>query len=370
MIDPSGVYGLTPTQLAADVFAAIGYGGVFLSEDAGLAWFKLKLPTGLESYMLSGLGLRRVDAQTLLMTDTNGSSYLSKDKGASWITIVASSGGGYQPPPVAFRDAKNGVMIDEKGRLLATQDGGVTWQVKRTDFGTVNSLQFVSKQAGWLVGNDGRLYKSTDGGENWLTGPVTQGMFYASVKFEDDKLGWARRSASNNYGLAVTQDGGQTWTEQKLPYAVVSLRLGAEAWVAGGSSGEIYVSRDKGANWKPVFSGTGAYLYAMAFSDAKTAWAAGHDGTLLKSDDAGATWASSKPAGINTLRDIRFANARVGWIVGDNGLILATVDGGKTWRPQASGTTAALSSIQIVDASTAWITGAGGVLLATGSGGN
>lgn len=369
-LDPSNFYGPTITALGGDVLAAIGYGGLFLSEDGGQTWPKLQLPAGVETYMVSSGSVRRADAQTLLLTDNSGNTYLSKDKGASWAALVAANTNAYQALAVAFRDAKNGFMVDEKGRSLASSDGGATWQVRRTDFGSVNSLQFVNKQVGWLVGNDGRLYQSTDGGANWLTGPAAQGVYYTSVKFEDEQLGWSRRSAAGSYGLWATQDGGKNWALLNLPGNIVSMRLGTAAWVAGGSSGEIYVSTDKGATWKPAFSGTYAYLYALAFSDAKTVWAVGHDGTLLKSDDASISWTSSKPAGINSLRDIQFVNAKVGWIVGDNGLILATADGGKTWRPQPSGTALTLTSIQAVDVNTAWVNGLGGVLLATGNGGN
>lgn len=362
-------YGLMITALGGDAFAAVGYSGLYVSEDGGQTWPKLTLPAGVEAFSLTGNVLRRVDPQTLLLTDNAGNVYLSKDKGASWSQAVSVATGS-QVPAVAFRDARNGFMVDDRGRSFATQDGGATWQAKRSDFGNVNSLQFISKQVGWLVGYDGRLYKSSDGGETWLTGPMAQGIYFSSVRFEDEKLAWARRSVSGFSGFAVTEDGGQTWTDLKLPYAIVTLKLRGETWAAFGSAGEILVSRDKGQSWKSVFTGTGAYLYAAAFSDATTVWAVGHDGTVLRSDDAAASWTTLKPAGVNGLRDIKFANAKVGWIVGDNGLIMATTDGGKTWRPQASGTTGTLSTLQIVDASTAWISGPGGVLLATGNGGN
>lgn len=362
--------GMSVSALGANMFVATGYSGLFISEDGGQTWPRLALPANVMGYSLGYNPLRRIDAQTFLLSDYNGNTYLTKNRGEAWTLVSAAQSYYSQSLMVAFRDAKNGFMVDEKGRSLATQDGGANWQVRRTDFGQALALQFTTKQTGWLIGADGRLYKSTDGGETWLTGPVAQGTYYSSLRFDSDTLGWVRRSGYVNSGFAATQDGGVTWTDLNLPYNIVSLRLGADAWIAVGDSGTVLMSKDRGATWKSVFTGTSAYLYAATFSDAKTAWAVGSDGVLLKSVDAGATWTMLKPAGNNALRDIRFANAQVGWMVGDNGVILSTVDGGKVWRPQASGTMLPLASIQVVDVNTAWISGPGGVLLATGNGGN
>lgn len=362
--------GMSVSALGDNMFVATGYTGLFISEDGGQTWPRLALPANVMGYSLAYNPLRRIDAQTFLLSDYNGNTYLTKNRGEAWTLVSAAQSYYSQSLMVAFRDAKNGFMVDEKGRSLATQDGGANWQVKRTDFGQALALQFTTKQIGWLIGADGRLYKSTDGGETWLTGPVAQGTYYSNVRFDTETLGWVRRSGYVNSGFAVTQDGGVTWTDMNLPYNIVSLRLGADVWIAVGDTGTVLVSKDRGTTWKSVFTGTNAYLYAATFSDAKTAWVVGSDGVVLKSTDAGSTWISTRPAGNSGLRDIRFANAQVGWIVGDAGVILSTVDGGKVWRQQSSGTMLPLSSIQVVDLNTAWITGPGGVVLATGNGGN
>lgn len=367
-IDPAN-YGVSISSMGGNAFAAFGYSGVFVSLDGGLTWPKLALPANVYSYTLTSAPLHVIDAQTFLLTDNNGNTYLTKNGGGAW-TLVSAGQSYSQSLTAAFRDAKNGFMVDGKGQSFATQDGGVNWQLKRSDFGQIQSVQFVSKQVGWLVGSDGRLYKSTDGGETWLTGPVAQGVYYMNARFDSETLGWVRRNGTVASTFAATQDGGQTWADLTLPYGVVSLRLGTEAWIAVGDQGTILVSKDHGATWKSVFTGTSATLYTAAFSDAKTAWVVGSDGVLLKSADSGLTWTSVKPAGADGLRDIRFVTAQVGWIVGDNGVILSTVDGGKTWHPQSSGTTLPLASIQAVDVNTAWVSGPWGVLLATGNGGN
>lgn len=377
--------GATWTPLAGPVNGAYYYGFVslggndvatttssdtWLSEDAGQTWKKLSNP-GQSSLNVNSNSLRRVDANTLLVTDNSGATYLSKDRGQSWAQVVAASDTGYgQQAALAFADGKNGFMTDPVGRAFTTKDGGATWQLTSTNFGTARAVQFVSKTTGWLVGADGRLYKSTDAGQNWSAAPIAAGVYYSGLYFVNENLGWSQRL----YGgaqAAFTKDGGKTWTELALPSGVVSLRFGDQAWVAVGGNGGVYVSTDSGGTWNAMYTGTYSQLNAVAFSDGKTAWAVGAEGTLLKSEDSGAKWTLVKLAtGNTTLRDIRFATAKVGWIVGDAGVILATQDGGKTWRQQASGTTLPLYTIQAADLNTAWITGQGGLVLATGNGGN
>lgn len=370
----SEYYSVYYATLGNGELAASSYNGLWLSKDAGTTWSKLSNPNTTNSngyYTITADSLRRVEAGVLLAFDNAGSTYLSRDDGQTWKLVVAPLDGNYgQSSVVAFSDAKNGFMVDAQSRVFTTKDGGATWAAKTLAMGSVRALQFVNKQTGWLVAGDGKLYKSTDAGATWATVPIASGVSFANVYFQNENLGWSQRS-SGGAQYTFTRDGGKTWTELPLPYGVSSMRQGETSWVAVGSSGAIYVSTDAGSTWNATYTGTLANLTAVAFSDAKTAWAVGWDNTLLKSEDGGLKWSLVKLPGSSTaLRDIKFANAKVGWIVGDNGLILATQDGGKTWRGQASGTANGLTSLQVVDANTAWITGYYGLVLATGTGGN
>lgn len=355
-------------------FIATNYSTLWLSRDAGQTWTKIGMPGGVSSLSVSSDSFRRVDANTLLASDGQGSMHLSKDNGQTWtkaFTAVDSGSPYYygQSSLVSFADAKNGFMTDGANKSYATKDGGITWELKSVGFGGARSIQFVNKQTGWLVGNDGRLYKSTDLGQSWTNVATAAGVSLSSAYFQTETLGWSQRYSGAQF--AYTRDGGKTWTEMTLPNGVASMRMGEQAWVAVGAAGAVHVSTDSGATWNAAYTGTATALNALAFSDAKTVWVVGSEGTLLKSEDAGAKWTLVRlPSSNGTLRGIRFANAKIGWIVGDGGLILATQDGGKTWRQQPSGTNMALTSVQVVDANTAWITGVNGLVLATGNGGN
>ncbi|HEY8881601.1 MAG TPA: YCF48-related protein [Roseateles sp.] len=354
----------------SDVIAS-SYAALWLSRDSGQTWTKLGMPGGVSSLSVSSDSIRRIDANSLLASDGQGSMHVSKDNGQTWVKVfTAVDNGGYfgQTSVLGFADAKSGFMTDSIGKSFATKDGGITWEAKSVGFSGARTVQFINK-TGWLVGNDGRLYTSNDLGQSWTNVPTAVGVSLTGAYFQSETLGWSQRNSGAQF--AITRDGGKTWTETALPSGVMSIRFGDPSWVAVGYGGAVYVSTDSGATWNAVYTGTTSTLNALAFTDAKTVWAVGSEGTVLKSNDGGAKWAAvNLPTGNSALRDIKFANAKVGWIVGDNGLILTTQDGGKTWRKQPSGTNLSLGGIQIVDVNTAWITGANGLVLATGNGGN
>ncbi len=290
----------------SDILAS-NYSTLWLSRDAGQSWAKISMPGGVNSYSFSGDSFRRVDASSLLASDAQGAMHLSKDNGQTWTKVFTAvdSGSGYyygQSAVVGFADAKNGFMTDAANKSYATKDGGITWEPKSVGFNGARSIQFVNKQAGWLVGGDGRLYKSTDLGQSWTNVATASGVSLTAAYFQTELLGWSQRYSGAQF--AYTRDGGKTWTEMSLPNGVISMRLGEQSWVAVGNTGGVYVSTDSGATWNAAYTGTTAALLSLTFTDAKTAWAVGAEGTLLKSEDAGGRWTLVKlPSSNGTLRE-------------------------------------------------------------------
>jgi len=374
---PVGAYGLRTvfaqgTRLYAQWDAVLRY-----SDDLGRSWKDLSLPAVFKSNSYySSLAFREAGA-ALMLVDSERGSYVSLDKGASWVLVrEGSSSSQGSPHSVAFRDAKNGAMVNTRGELYQSADGGKTWALKRSDLGSNNyypysaaRLQFLSAKTGYLLSLDRRLYKTSDGGENWASGLGST--LWTGMGFTDESKGWARTDGGKFW---LTRDGSSNWTELPQPsFTLMDIRVEAgTALTAVGSGGAIAQSSDDGKTWALRYTGLRETLNRVYSLDGKTYWAIGAAGTVLRSDDAGVSWTKQlvpvpSQAG---LLDIQFLDAKNGWIVGEQGTILVTRDGGKTWTPQASGTRKTLHSVQVVDIRTGWIVGAEGTLLATGSGGN
>jgi photosystem II stability/assembly factor-like uncharacterized protein len=139
--------------------------------------------------------------------------------------------------------------------------------------------------------------------------------------------------------------------------------------VAVGMRGLIAISDDGGKTWTQASVPVQSDLLALSFPTNLEGWAVGHDGVVLHSEDGGRTWsrqldgriaARSLPAiyqrkisaggpSVQSYLDqlnlnyksgptlpfvsVAFENVRTGFAVGSFGMVIATEDGGKTWQP-------------------------------------
>lgn len=375
---PVGTYGVRSVfAQGARVYAQWDY-ALRYSDDLGRNWKDLTLPASFKgnNYFYS-LAFREAGA-ALMLVDSERGSFVSLNQGASWVLVRegnASAQG--SPHSVAFRDAKNGAMVNTRGELFLSADGGKTWTLKRSDLSSGNyypysagRLQFLSAKTGYLLSLDRRLYKTSDGGETWASGLGST--LWTAMGFSDESKGWARTDAGKFW---LTRDGSSNWTELTPPpsFSTADIRVDAgTALTAVGSGGGIAQSSDDGKTWTLRYTGLREALNRLYSFDGKVFWVVGAAGTVLRSDDAGLSWTQQRvpvPSQAG-LMDIQFLDAKNGWIVGEQGTILVTRDGGKTWTPQASGTRKTLRSVQVMDIRTGWIVGDEGTLLATGTGGS
>src|SRR5262249_53163083 len=109
-----------------------------------------------------------------------------------------------------------------------------------------------------------------------------------SLAFRDGKHGVAvggdyAKAGDELHNIAVTSDGGETWTEPSRQHpkgfrSAVVYVAGSSIWIATGPSGSDY-SSDHGQTWRPF--DTGDYN-AISFAADGTGWAAGPKGRIAK----------------------------------------------------------------------------------------
>jgi photosystem II stability/assembly factor-like uncharacterized protein len=312
---------------------------------------------------------------------------------------------------VFFVDERRGWAAGGKGALLSTSDGGATWEARKpATEDAVRDIFFHDAETGWLLCERSMfkpmekeesvsyLLKTTDGGRAWSRVEVTRGadvdLKLAGLRFADRERGWVFGEMGS---LFVTENGGETWSRQRVPTRHVL--LGASffdartGWLSGGGL-TVLKTTDGGASWHAgtvhlPASGAGAQsrpepgsaepgeearqeaaarkfsrrLNAVCFVTPDAGWAVGAGGVIIATSDGGRTWRPQTSGVGDDLWDVKFFDAREGWAVGTGGTMLHTTDGGRTWGDARRVTTHALERLFLVGRR-AWAAGFGGTVVA------
>jgi photosystem II stability/assembly factor-like uncharacterized protein len=160
--------------------------------------------------------------------------------------------------------------------FVKSTDGGKTW-TSRSLSPLVNGLvdvSFLNEREGFAVGalGDGAtqatqdaaqtvILATTDGGESWqvrYTSP-TSGQRAWKIQFANELVGYVTTEGSHPQGVVLkTTDGGTSWVPLLVSpdqsFEAVGFVDPDHGWVA--SPDTIYSTADGGATWKPLFFGT------------------------------------------------------------------------------------------------------------------
>jgi photosystem II stability/assembly factor-like uncharacterized protein len=298
---------------------------------------------------------------------------------------------------VSFVDPQHGWAVGDFGIILHTDDGGQHWSPQISGVTcTLNSVCFVDTHCGWAAGGivypflhntSGVVLATRDGGVTWQREPALLPMV-RKIRFLTERQGWAIACPSAMFpgGAFISRDAGRSWQPASsggtlrlstgdffdARNAILGGSLGLTAeisdgdfarrrstgliaqginamqvvppgygWLAG-DAGWIALTADRGKSWLPPLGPIppGARLFdfsALSVRGGKC-WIAGSPGSrVFFTPDAGRSWSAFSTGTTAPLRAITFADDLHGWAVGQLGLILSTQDGGRTWRRQRSG---------------------------------
>ena len=301
------------SAVSEQVAWASGAGSTVLrTADGGLTWQKLNVTT-------EALDFRDIDAindQTAyVMSIGNGPAsriYKTTDAGKTWNLQFKNEDEKAFLDAMSFWDANRGIAfgdsVDKQFYILTTANGGRTWsRVPTTNLPPAQENEGAFAASGTniaLFGNShawigtgaatkSRVLRTADGGRTWqvadtpLASGPSSGIF--SIAFRDAQHGVIaggdykkEQEAVDN--LAVTNDGGITWTLVKGLSgfrSVVAYVPGTKTptLIALGPSGGDY-SLDDGRTWRAI-DGPGFDTFSFARGK-QIGWGAGAEGKLGK----------------------------------------------------------------------------------------
>jgi photosystem II stability/assembly factor-like uncharacterized protein len=272
-------------------------------------------------------------------------------------------------------DELNAITVGDNGIVMITTDGGKSWSGTKNTGGTNRTLQaidFVNPQTGWIVGYKGSILKTIDGGNSWQNLSVDSTHFLSSVDFTDENNGLAGGATVDICTLFKTNDGGLNWDIYHLiegysahNFFDIHFVTDSIGWAVA-DQGTIIKTIDGGITWSEQNSSTVDWLMSVSFVNADTGWVAGWFGTILKTIDGGETWDPQSTETNDSFFAVHFTNADTGWAVGTG--IYNTINGGSNWNLQFE-TSEKLQDVDFVNSQVGWAVGSNGSIYKTENGG-
>jgi len=229
---------------------------------------------------------------------------------------------------VSFIDAQTGIMSLTDGNCLISADSGNTWSPLPT--GNIEPLTgaFVIPGNWFVTGNNGTILLSTNNGTSWT--PFVTG---TTEKFNGSYFS----SASN--GFAVGTNGtiqkydGSSWTPESSG-VIENLNhvytFNTSNAIAVGDNQTIL--KYNGVSWLPQTSPVSFDVKGIQFSSALEGYATGTNGFIIKTIDGGTTWTTA----LSGVLDVDFNSIEVSgtdsaWACGTGGIVYTTANDGATW---------------------------------------
>jgi photosystem II stability/assembly factor-like uncharacterized protein len=296
------------------VWASGGRGTVVHTSDGGAHWVRDTI-AGAATLDLRAIAATSASVAHALSIADSSRIYRTMDSGRTWSIRWAATRKGTFLDALRFWDARHGIAMSDpvggKFLLLTTSDGGATWQEIPSEsippalegeggFAASGScLAVYGASHAWVVSGGARVarvYHSADRGRTWTVhdtplraGVASAGIF--SIAFRDARNGVIaggdyQQPTLRGRNLAVTSDGGATWTLTDSASAPAGYRSSvafvpatrSNSMVAVGLTGTD-VSTDGGRSWRNVDSS--AYN-SVAFASPSAGWAVGPKGRIAR----------------------------------------------------------------------------------------
>jgi photosystem II stability/assembly factor-like uncharacterized protein len=358
--------------------------------DGGESWELISDDLGTWSFQ--GLCMNTEGAG--LIVGTYGQIYRSEDFGSSWEAGYSNICLGFSITK-AFITGDSTILANiytgggvPYGIAMKSIDRGVTWSGSPEYPNGISSISFVNDSIVFYVDGTEGIYKSTDNGNSWIFFDLEVPEFQVlSIDFADNQTGFAAGSGEG-YGFTMyrTQDQGENWiqvfsnvfimVDNTLPYEI-EFKDDSVGFIVGeignGNECNIIVTQDMGNTWQIDTLPYTHSIDGIEFLNPDTGFLYGY-GNILKTINGGHDWF---PVVVNTEDNVNvinmcFPSSQTGYAINGSSNILSilkTIDGGDTWNCLSAPTSSNLNSINFFTENEGLIFGNNGLIFKTQTGG-
>lgn len=219
--------------------------------------------------------------ERLVAVGERGIVLVSDDQGGQWRQVPTPTSVGLTA--VQFVDAQHGWVVGHGATVLATNDGGNTWQRR---FDGVQAARLLH-EAARAAGREADVIET----QRWIDEGADKPLL--DVHFTDHQHGWVVGA----YNMAfATEDGGQTWQpvthrlDNPKSLHLYTLRARGDTWLIAGEQGLVLLSSDRGRTFRRLrLPYQGSFFTAECLGE-HDLLVAGLRGNAWRSRDGGATW--------------------------------------------------------------------------------
>lgn len=180
------------------------------------------------------------------------------------------------------------VAVGQRGHILLSDDGKQWRQVEVPVNAMLNRVRFRDDKAGWAVGHDGAIVATLDGGQSWqLQHYDPEGKALYDVLILEGSL-----VALGGYGTyLVSTDDGRTWEARSFPLTELGqhfnagVRLADGTLLIAGERGLLARSKDGGESWELLESPYNGSFFGALPAGARGALVFGLRGNLYAAPD-------------------------------------------------------------------------------------
>ncbi|MCC7039839.1 MAG: glycosyl hydrolase [Burkholderiales bacterium] len=261
------------------------------------------------------------------------------------------------------------VAVGQRGHIVVSTDQGKTWrQAKVPVSSDLTAVFFVDDRKGWAVGHDGVVLASEDGGDTWQLQLDGRRANVKLVEHMQQRVA----EAPDSKELARLLEDAKRYVEQGAdkPFLDVWFSDASTGYVVGAYN-LIFRTTDGGKNWQPWFDRTdnpkAFNLYAIR-PVAGDLYIAGEGGLALKLDPAAERFRAL---------DVPYKGSFFGVTGGKDGVVLYGLrgnvyrsgDAGRTWSKADAGLVATVTSAARTSADAILLADAGGRFVESTDGG-